>query len=461
MTPHHGRSWVCSNDTCVCNVGYTGSDCSINVCFWLNSSDPRVCRRKCHCVARNSFACGWYLVSSVKAQFMDCYMHWVITTNMSPVMNWDTFSSCTNKLPFLSMPCSGTMSSRTRFPDWKSRKLNNWNQSWASIVASTRSYGIWPHGGSGGEERDEMRMNRLFLAGELEAINNGEFQLFTFKPERTFANEVSHIHFRVAESEFHRLLTQQGQSQGERGQVHCVSGADWSIRETPSTDGIRRCIRSSRTWNRYCVCSAGRLLRWCHHARGTRRLWMYNTPIRFMYNHSDVAAHIRVGVAHSVTHARTQASRHVHIVHGHWYGARTAVLYCAVLIKIKRHFICNKIAISSRRNSRHVISLKDSTLVEWPTLSQNKEMYTRYKLKSTVIAFFLPKIVRIQPDNNVIHTRLQTPLFQLLVIVCCQTKCGVIISSCENFDKNEQNRTISTKKFSIRTIDDPIMTSYT
>lgn len=55
-------------------------------------------------------------------------------------------------------------------------------------------------------EEDSMKTNRLFLAGEYEAIENMEFRLFTFKPERTFANEVSHIHFRVAESEFHRML---------------------------------------------------------------------------------------------------------------------------------------------------------------------------------------------------------------------------------------------------------------
>jgi len=55
-------------------------------------------------------------------------------------------------------------------------------------------------------DEDEMTSNRLFLAGEYEAIQNEEFRLFKFKPERTFANEVSHIHFRVAESEFHRLL---------------------------------------------------------------------------------------------------------------------------------------------------------------------------------------------------------------------------------------------------------------
>jgi hypothetical protein len=57
-----------------------------------------------------------------------------------------------------------------------------------------------------GGDDDGMKTNRMFLPGEYDAIENNECRLFTFKPERTFSNEVSHIHFRVAESEFHRLL---------------------------------------------------------------------------------------------------------------------------------------------------------------------------------------------------------------------------------------------------------------
>jgi predicted DNA-binding protein (UPF0251 family) len=54
---------------------------------------------------------------------------------------------------------------------------------------------------------DDGKGNRMYLPGEFDAMEKGECRLFTFKPERTFSNEVSHIHFRVAESEFYRLQT--------------------------------------------------------------------------------------------------------------------------------------------------------------------------------------------------------------------------------------------------------------
>jgi hypothetical protein len=55
-------------------------------------------------------------------------------------------------------------------------------------------------------EDDGSKQNKMYLPGEYDAIERDECRIFTFKPERTFSNEVSHIHFRVAESEFHRLL---------------------------------------------------------------------------------------------------------------------------------------------------------------------------------------------------------------------------------------------------------------
>lgn len=152
------------------------------------------------------------------------------------------------------------------------------------------------HGGSGdGEERDEMRMNRLFLAGELEAINNGEFRLFTFKPERTFANEVSHIHFRVAESEFHRLLTNKAS--------HKVNEVKYIV--SPALIGRFERRRAQMAYEMHKKfqdlkpilafaplkdCSDDAIM------RVARDGYDRKTPIRFMYDHSDVAAHIRVGV---------------------------------------------------------------------------------------------------------------------------------------------------------------------
>ncbi|EFC36266.1 predicted protein [Naegleria gruberi] len=56
-------------------------------------------------------------------------------------------------------------------------------------------------------EEEEYKKNRMYLPGEYETMERDEPRTFTFKPERTFSNEVSHIHFRVAESEFYRLLT--------------------------------------------------------------------------------------------------------------------------------------------------------------------------------------------------------------------------------------------------------------
>ncbi len=50
--------------TCVCENGYIGSDCSTNICFGLNSSDPRVCSGQGYCVARNSCMCELYFSGS-------------------------------------------------------------------------------------------------------------------------------------------------------------------------------------------------------------------------------------------------------------------------------------------------------------------------------------------------------------------------------------------------------------
>jgi hypothetical protein len=58
----------------------------------------------------------------------------------------------------------------------------------------------------GDEDNGGDKRNRMYLPGEFDALEKDEPRLFTFKPERTFSNEVSHIHFRVAESEFYRLL---------------------------------------------------------------------------------------------------------------------------------------------------------------------------------------------------------------------------------------------------------------
>eukprot|EP00818_Percolomonas_sp_WS_P009710 CAMPEP_0117445210 /NCGR_PEP_ID=MMETSP0759-20121206/5671_1 /TAXON_ID=63605 /ORGANISM="Percolomonas cosmopolitus, Strain WS" /LENGTH=592 /DNA_ID=CAMNT_0005237365 /DNA_START=128 /DNA_END=1906 /DNA_ORIENTATION=- len=49
--------------------------------------------------------------------------------------------------------------------------------------------------------------NRLYLPGEFECMQTRTFRKFLFFPERTFANETSHIHFRVAEATFHRFVS--------------------------------------------------------------------------------------------------------------------------------------------------------------------------------------------------------------------------------------------------------------
>eukprot|EP01080_Neovahlkampfia_damariscottae_P012567 gene12567-6387_t len=49
-------------------------------------------------------------------------------------------------------------------------------------------------------------LSKLYLPGEYEALQKGELRIFNFKQERTISNEVSFIHFRVAESQFFRLV---------------------------------------------------------------------------------------------------------------------------------------------------------------------------------------------------------------------------------------------------------------
>ncbi|KAG2377330.1 hypothetical protein C9374_009241 [Naegleria lovaniensis] len=60
-------------------------------------------------------------------------------------------------------------------------------------------------------DEEEAKRNRMYLPGEYDTLERDEARTFTFKPERTFSNEVSHIHFRVAESEFYRLCQQKSQ----------------------------------------------------------------------------------------------------------------------------------------------------------------------------------------------------------------------------------------------------------
>ncbi|KAL0477116.1 DNA ligase [Acrasis kona] len=48
--------------------------------------------------------------------------------------------------------------------------------------------------------------NKIYIRGEQEAIERNEFRQFTFRPERTFSNNASHIHFRVAESQLYRFI---------------------------------------------------------------------------------------------------------------------------------------------------------------------------------------------------------------------------------------------------------------
>jgi len=47
---------------------------------------------------------------------------------------------------------------------------------------------------------------KLYVPGEFEALENNEVRIFTFVPERCVSNEVAFVHFRVAESQFYRLL---------------------------------------------------------------------------------------------------------------------------------------------------------------------------------------------------------------------------------------------------------------
>lgn len=56
-------------------------------------------------------------------------------------------------------------------------------------------------------DRQQTSVRGVYLPGEMEALESDTPRTFTFKVERTITNEAQHVHFRVAESIFFRLLS--------------------------------------------------------------------------------------------------------------------------------------------------------------------------------------------------------------------------------------------------------------
>lgn len=52
----------------------------------------------------------------------------------------------------------------------------------------------------------QEEVDRLYVPGEKEAIENNEFKIFTLLPSRQYSNSASDFHFRVAESQFLRAM---------------------------------------------------------------------------------------------------------------------------------------------------------------------------------------------------------------------------------------------------------------
>jgi len=55
----------------------------------------------------------------------------------------------------------------------------------------------------------QEELERLYLPGEKEALTKDEFKIFTLLPRQTFTNDAESLHYRTAESQFHRLLAKQ------------------------------------------------------------------------------------------------------------------------------------------------------------------------------------------------------------------------------------------------------------
>ena len=59
-------------DTCVCEAGWSGSDCSLPTCFGVNGNDPAVCSGRGVCVDVDTCACesGW---SGADCSILTCF----------------------------------------------------------------------------------------------------------------------------------------------------------------------------------------------------------------------------------------------------------------------------------------------------------------------------------------------------------------------------------------------------